>query len=368
MMDVTTIAGGAFDAYRTQYEIHNRISSLLYEGSEGLGSIIYSNPSHPHIKIDIEFCNSIPLSNHTAVRKSLELTSNTTSLLCDGHEVYGIGRLDGDYDEGMENAFLVRYMRRFCWQLEHASKTLMYVEHGNPLLRKTDFPSDLLRDHLSRVFGSLPAQHINHLVSVSKALDEQRHGALLIIAEDASSEAERLEQQGYPVTPFPLTEELLRTTSKVDGALIIGTDALCYAIGTILDGMAHRSCTASRGARYNSAIRYVHGKAGRLAIVKSEDGMVDILPKLPPRIKRADLDDRIAKLRQFTTSVEYVDRKDFYHVMNWLDGHRNYLSPDLCSEVNDLWPKAEAKLEKQEWLRGFGRFNADPDYSEERLK
>ena len=42
--------------------------------------------------------------------------------------------------------------------------------------------------------------------------------------------------------------------------------------------------------------------------------------------------------------------------MNWLDTHRFYLLPELCDEVNRLWPKAEKGLEVQDWLRIYPPF------------
>ena len=54
----------------------------------------------------------------------------------------------------------------------------------------------------------------------------------------------------------------------------------CYSIGVILDGKATGRGTSTRGARYNSAIRYVESSPYPcMAIVVSEDGMVDVITK-----------------------------------------------------------------------------------------
>jgi hypothetical protein len=54
------------------------------------------------------------------------------------------------------------------------------------------------------------------------------------------------------------------------------------AIGAILDGLATDAGYPSRGARYNSAIRYVASSSHAcLAIVVSEDGMINVVAPGP---------------------------------------------------------------------------------------
>ncbi|HOX40391.1 MAG TPA: DNA integrity scanning protein DisA nucleotide-binding domain protein [Candidatus Brocadiia bacterium] len=69
----------------------------------------------------------------------------------------------------------------------------------------------------------------------------------------------------------------------VDGAVILDFGGRCYAIGAILDGMATKNGNPARGARYNSALRYVEMKKQQgkdcIAVVVSEDGTVDVLPE-----------------------------------------------------------------------------------------
>jgi DNA integrity scanning protein DisA with diadenylate cyclase activity len=71
--------------------------------------------------------------------------------------------------------------------------------------------------------------------------------------------------------------------TAIDGAVLIDPTTTCYAIGVILDGLASNKGTPSRGARYNSAIRYVETcKYPCLAIIVSEDGSIDLVPDLMP--------------------------------------------------------------------------------------
>jgi hypothetical protein len=111
------------------------------------------------------------------------------------------------------------------------------------------------------------------------AVATQQHGAMLVITASAADEAVRLDKQATVVEPFTLTPDLIDLVTRIDGAVLIDLEGTCHAIGVILDGQASDKCTSARGARYNSAVRYAYDRAGRVVLVKSEDGMVNVLPE-----------------------------------------------------------------------------------------
>lgn len=83
------------------------------------------------------------------------------------------------------------------------------------------------------------------------------------------------------ITPVLVTPELLARASRIDGGLLLDPAGHCCAIGVVLDGEASDDCQPSRGARYNSAVRYVHGSPSRrMAIVYSDDQTLDVVPLL----------------------------------------------------------------------------------------
>jgi hypothetical protein len=131
---------------------------------------------------------------------------------------------------------------------------------------------------LERVF---PGRDVNHLVTLADAVIAQPHGAMLVVTPSAAGEAVRLAKQATVVEPFALTPELIDMVTAIDGAVLIDLDGTCHAIGVILDGLASDRCTSARGARYNSGVRYAYqaGKTDRVVLVKSEDGMVNVLPE-----------------------------------------------------------------------------------------
>jgi hypothetical protein len=102
---------------------------------------------------------------------------------------------------------------------------------------------------------------------------------MLCITAGAKPEAERLRRQCFRVVPRTMTPPVLRQASSIDGAVLIEPSGVCYAIGVILDGQATEKGDSSRGARYNSAVRYTSSSPYPcLAIVVSEDGWIDLLP------------------------------------------------------------------------------------------
>lgn len=132
---------------------------------------------------------------------------------------------------------------------------------------------------------------------VFDSLVSSEHGCMLVVADDAATEATRLSQQGTPIKPPLLTPELFRRVSRIDGTVLADPNGICHAIGVILDGTANDDCTPARGSRFNSGVRYVNGASTRrLAIVVSDDRTVDVFPMLRPRISRAELESHIAAL------------------------------------------------------------------------
>lgn len=113
---------------------------------------------------------------------------------------------------------------------------------------------------------------------------DQPHGTMVVVTENAQEESERLAEQSIPVVPFKLDTELMKRITAIDGAVIMDQKANCYALGAILDGsIKKREGDSSRGARFNSAVKYSSRAAEHnekcVIIVISEDGMVDLFPR-----------------------------------------------------------------------------------------
>jgi len=139
-----------------------------------------------------------------------------------------------------------------------------------------------------------------------------------------------------------LTPQIMKMITAIDGAVLIDPSSACHAIGVILDGLASKKGTPSRGARYNSAIRYVEtSEYPCMAIVVSADGSIDLVPDLMPQIPRSAIIEAIAQLRKLKKE-ENFDLKTFNRTMSWLSDHKFYLLPEMCNEINSLRREVEA--------------------------
>ncbi len=151
---------------------------------------------------------------------------------------------------------------------------------------------------------------------------------MLVFSESAEQEALRLKNQSIGIAPIQITPELVGRLTGIDGATLINPKGVGHAIGVILDGIATDQGDSARGARYNSAIRYLaSSNSPTMCLVVSEDGYVDMLPKLRPQIRKADIDAQIDILK--TKGIH-----DFHKPYNWLEEHRFYLTEAQCEIVN----------------------------------
>ena len=155
--------------------------------------------------------------------------------------------------------------------------------------------------------------------------------------------------QGTPITPCLLTSKLLKHLTPIDGAILIDPEGTCHAIGTILDGKATPKGDPGRGARFNSAVRYVESswdKVRCFAVVVSEDGGVDFVPNLRPPIKRSSIDRAIARLESYKSEDRLPVRR-YREILDWLDEHRFYLKQADCDLLNELVSELEDRFQRE---------------------
>lgn len=324
----------------------NTISSLHYEKAAGKGTIILARRDHPAVSLNAVFAAPTRLGNYRTARKLLELASGDLALACDSEEIHGLATVQG-YDGNDEDLFCVRVLEHHHWELAHEGNPIMRVKYGQPYLPKRSFDEKKLRADLPRIFKGLTAEKVDELTALVKEAEHETHGTMLLISESAEAEAKRLGTQATPLVPCNVTPHLLRHLTPIDGAILIAPDGFCHAIGTILDGMATDQGDPGRGARFNSAVRYVAtAKTPSLAVVISEDGGVDFVPNLRPAIERARIDQSLAELRAIRDGSR-VNKRRFGALMQWADKHRFYLRAEDCQELNELITEIDSKIDAQ---------------------
>ena len=325
------------------FNIFDNISALNYEGDASMGTIIICDEKHPNLDIRLKLATPISLHNFKKVRKLLEMASRDLALWSEGHQILGLGKQQGNYNESGQSLLSIHFSGSRKWKLIHGQHTMLVVEYGDPGLPRPKVNKETFNDLLQRMFDEATPDDLAKIWSIVNVATSQKHGALLIISSDGAGESKRLKNQSTEIKPTKLDESLVRNVTSIDGAVLLDVTGTCYSIGVILDGIATAKGNPERGSRYNSAIRYVENNIGKcVAIIISEDGMVDLYPKLRPRIRRSDIKKYLCDLK-FTSAADIIDNEKYSIAMNWLTDHKFYLSIKQCDEVNKIKKQCENK-------------------------
>ena len=149
----------------------------------------------------------------------------------------------------------------------------------------------------------------------------------------------------------------------LDGAVMLGPNGQCHAFGVILDGEAIvGKGDPARGSRYNSAVRYQRTKAlESMLVVISDDGTVDLVPDLMPRVCRQEVE---AAVNAFCAASERepVDGEEFARTHDQVTEFAFYLDDEQCQRVNEAY---ETEMRRRDDAGGVTvstpRLQAHPD-------
>lgn len=319
----------------------NEIASLAYEGADAAGQLVLARRDSTDVDTVVRFEQPVQISAARRSRKLLELAARGMALHCDTDKLHGLLR---PRQSSSELIYEVSVRRRSEWQLLHDGRSLLRVSHGMPSLPGDPLDPDRLPRDIPRLFPETTQQQVGHLCDLVRAACTEPHGTMLVITDAAESEVTRLTKQATPIIPCPATVELLQHLTPIDGALILSPDGQCYAIGAILDGMASPDGDPSRGARYNSALRYQRSSQDAcLIVVISEDGSVDVIPDMRPAISRRLLESKIDEILQIRQS-ERIVRADFAELDYWIREHSFYLSTAQCELLNEALQEIDDRI------------------------
>jgi hypothetical protein len=318
------------------YSALTAVSTTRYEGAAGFGSVIVARDEDPDVAVDVRLRSPVRIAETRTLRKLLEISDrDKLGLVTDGSVIFALGHVEPSYDPSHERVFEFHVVGQGQWLMRHGEDVLFEAEFGQPRLRKERIDNERFVDAVKRLFAHGTADSDN-LWELALAAADQAHGTMLVISDAAAEEAARLSAQAILIEPEPLSPELLRQATGIDGAVLFAPDGTCHALGVILDGSATDQGDRARGARFNSALRYLTTSAAATMIVLvSEDGMIDVLPWLRPRISRQAIERALASYERLTTAGE-VDgemRSDAYERLEEL---AFYLTAEQCERVNRL--------------------------------
>ena len=311
------------------FRLANDFSSLTYERSGAKGHLVVTDPSNLANKLNVTIQNPVRLREARSVRKMLELTDETKALLTDGRAIYGLGECISAPDVAK-----ITIEGHAKWSLSVDDTTLMKVAYEHATLPKPILDKALFRDVARRKVGAVEVERIWDIFQCTLGND---HGTTIVVSEDPVSEIERLCQEALVIKPEYLDHKDVARLGGIDGAIILDPDGRCYAFGVILDGLATSSGDRARGARFNSSIRYQRTSAiGTLVIVISDDGTVDLIPNLMPRVSRQEVEDAVRMFCKYS-AIEGNDGEEWARRSRQVEGLGFYLNEEQCDRVNEAY-------------------------------
>lgn len=347
--------GPALENFMLQgvFEALNEISAARYEGGAAHGQIVFCPSEHSSVRRTVALKERVPFRSVRLARKIVEMSGRDLVCLCHGSEgLAGLGMLT-DRDARL---FRVEFTDHYRWSLSYGERLLMKTSFGVPALPSVPLDEPSFVGNAIRVLPTLSSEKATSLWKSVHAAMEQRHGAMLVVTDVAQAEARRLATQALPVEPGPLTPDMVLQVSGIDGAILVNTDGVCFALGVILDGLATQDGDPARGARYNSAVRYVGLRhAPTLCVVISEDGHVNMIPTLRPQVRRAEILAHVELLKS-------SNRDNYHKAQLWLDRHRFYLNVEECDAINHELVRLGAEPSDVGELRYIvGTFEPNPE-------
>lgn len=344
-MYTIALAGSAWEGLHGLYLACCNISSLKYEGEDSIGKMAVAAHNHPNVKLILQLKEPIPIRDFRKVRKFLELSNADSLIVSDSHLIYGLGKLVGNYNPNDESLFIIDFISHHHWTVSHDGQVMMLVKYWQPNVPQEKIDRNYYESLFKRLFIEIEQEQMNDLWEIVIEATKQRHGTMIIISGEAEEEAKRLANPSFLVKPFKLEMDLVNQVTSIDGSVLLDTNCRCHAIGIIIDGVATQKGDSSRGARYNSAIRYyesIGSSIPTIIIVVSEDGMVNIIPNLRPQIKHSDLTEAIIAFRAMA-EAEHLIIKEFNQAMTFFNTYAFYLSQEECDEINNLRHMIEEK-------------------------
>ena len=273
---ITASANDMFEARGLSKEqIITQISNYEYEGNVCKGKIVFTGNRQNIVRFKETI--SINNANVKRIRKLLEMAQGDTCLIASLHEneIIGIGELR-DY----RDSYILEYLEANTWRLSYKGKYILQYTHGQYRIPKNEIDKDLFLEKCENYFEDYDAGIFDVVVAAAK----QSHGTMIVITEKAKEETEKIvkDKKGTEIAEVNLTkqsEAMIIAICSIDGAVMIDPKGMCTGVGLILANPDAGKGNPLRGARYNSAVNYVNNHKNSIAVVISEDGMVDVLTK-----------------------------------------------------------------------------------------
>ena len=327
-------------------------SSQTYERSGARGHLAITPPENLSNKMKVTFQKPVILSETRSVRKLLELTDDSTTLLADSGSIYGLGEYLSAPD--VVNISIEGHAR---WSISIDNTVLMRVNYEHATLPKQMLDKDIFTDIAER---TADAVEVDRIWGIVQSALEDDHGTTIVVSKNPTAEIERLDQQALPIKPEYLDPTEVARLGRVDGAIFLGPDGRCHAFGVILDGRATPSGDRARGARFNSSVHYQKSsEIGTMVIVISDDGTVDLIPQLRPRVQRQEVEYAVRAFCEYS-GIEDNNGREWAERLERIKHYKFYLNEEQCNRVNESYTKEMDSRGTSGGIRQIGGSNFHP--------
>ena len=330
----------------------NQVSSLTYERSGAKGNLTVTSYETLEKWLTVRFSKPVPLRESRTLRKVLQLSDGTTSVLADPTRAYGLG-----IGKTAPDVLEISMPGHAEWDASVNGDKFVTVRYGKATIPSRPLQLERLIDVAERTVGDTNTRRIWEIVEAAQANGK---GCTIVVSKDPEAETARLRGEGMPIVPDYLEPQEVIRLASVDGAIILGPDGRCHAFAVILDGAADEKGDRARGSRFNSAVRYQNAeKAKSMIVVISDDGTIDLLPQLMPRVYRGEVARSVDAFCENCHSPP-IDGEEFTKLYEKVKSLEFYLNDEQCNRVNQ---NHEQEMERRLESGGtrFIRRNLEPN-------
>lgn len=272
---ITASANDMFESRQIPTEhIFTKIANYEYEGAPCSGKIIFTDSVGGIVTFEQPV--ELSIENVKKIRKMLEMSNEKSCLIAtkSGKQIVGLD----DYKKHKEE-YLLEFLDINMWDLSCDGKHIVKYINGQYRLPENRLDRQLLLKKCDEKFKQNYDKDIVNIIEVTSC---QKHGTMVIISPTAKKESKVLVKNGkgtaiHERNLIKDSKDLVLGLCSIDGAIMIDPFGNCSGIGLILSNPNSGKGNPERGSRYNSAVNYITNHKSSIAVVISEDGMIDIL-------------------------------------------------------------------------------------------
>lgn len=203
------------------WDLFTSIAVLPYESSESTGTLLLA-PDRSGVELVLVLNLPLTVAEVRGVRKLLQISSENLSLLCDGAEIYGLGR-----SRGPDRLPLVEFQFHGRWCLSDGEHRRLEVDMTGAPKADEWLSESVFIQSLLDAFGPMRPDAVERLWQLMVAASGQPKGTTVLITPYAVTEVVRLGSQCTAIGPLTLTPALVERITGIDGTVIIDLDGVC---------------------------------------------------------------------------------------------------------------------------------------------